>query len=1202
MNKTKTISLSMAALMSFAILAGCNKNPKDSSSSIPASTSIVPTKIDVQSVTVSDGVLNLNKGTTHNLQVTVLPENATNKAVTFSSSNNAVVTVDQNGTITAVNDGVAIITVASVDNPSKVAFKTVNVTTAHVAVSDLTVSPATVTIKENESKTLTVEVSPEDATNKAVTFTSTDVNVATVSKEGTILGKQPGKATILVQSVDNPSIMKQVSVTVSSSVVSVTGINLGVPSTISMAPNAKLELTPTITPADATDKSVTWQTSNADVVSVSDGHLEAIKVGQALITCKSVQNPAVSAQVIVNVEEPTIRVKGVSLNKDSLSLNIFEFEALKATLDPVDASNKSMLWSSDNPLVASVDENGEVTALSEGEATIKVKTVDGGFEASATVTVTKVAVTSVTLNETAKSFTAEQIGETFTLEATVLPENATFNDVTFTSTNQDVASVSETGVVTVNGIGTATITAYADGKSAQCAVTVSKIPVTSVTLNKTQLELTVEGKETLTATVSPEEATYQDVTWNSTNSSVATVSNDGEVCALKAGTAVITATADGVIAQCTVQVFDKSEYSYYLPIHKNGSYATSENNKATKEEFIDGFYDGTQTYKAGIDNPVNLRPIVKIVDGNNNPVDQSLWNYDYKIEVFDKDGGVVPSNEYTIVNAKTCDIKFNSVGKTYKVQITLGHLDEEDKDDSEATVEYIVTTMEGYNVYNAKELSYFDNTTWPSYIYRGSGDCDGFDAKWTEFKEANNLKTEYCPEALVLHNNLSITAADLPETMFYTAEEATAGGWSVAERNKSIGSMKDYCYVYARTAEASENFTLEGNYFKIDWSSLKLNTRPNGQTESTLKVDSHSCLFRTHNGNPIFRNVNLIGNSGNAKDDEDAKFAGGLMFAKASDSTSVFTLENALAHQCYITVMSEPNQSTNNRVRVDVNYCKMSNNYNCFLYNWGGDIYATNSYFEGCGGPVVIQDHTGLGSVEEEGKDPEPSLPPYEIGSDYSLKINGNPPYTCFTSCVFNNYVLGEEAWFKSFHATPLIPTIKGLGDIGVGQFFPTTGKTFVMNQNHQGTTYQEASAKKADTVFNFIVFNKWGGMQALANVAVCGEVEFKDAEGNRTDDFAYLDRQQDGYASAAYIAARELNKGGAPILETAGGYTYIYNYGSVEVPVYQASNLDTVSPGNNTPLTADEAGYFTGANKYMAIYYNGMMLILEVTDYVPGV
>lgn len=1202
MNKTKTISLSMAALMSFAILAGCNKNPKDSSSSIPASTSIVPTKIDVQSVTVSDGVLSLNKGATHDLEVTVLPENATNKAVTFSSSDNAVVTVDQNGTITAVNDGVAIITVASVDNPSKVAFKTVNVTTAHVAVSDLTVSPATVAIKENESKTLTVEVSPEDATNKAVTFTSTDVNVATVSKEGTILGKQPGKATILVQSVDNPSIMKQVSVTVSSSVVPVTGINLGVPSTISMAPNATLELTPTITPTDATDKSVTWQTSNADVVSVSDGHLEAKTVGQALITCKSVQNPAVTAQVIVNVEVPTIPVQGVSLNKNSLSLNIFESETLVATLDPEHPSNPSVLWSSDNPLVASVNENGEVTALSEGEATIKVKTVEGGFEASATVTVTKVAVTSVTLNLAEISFTAEDIGESFTLTATVLPENATFNDVTFTSTNQDVASVSEAGVVTVNGIGTATITAFADGKSAQCVVTVSKIPVTSVTLNKTQLELTVEGEETLTAAVTPNNATYKEVTWNSTNASVATVSNDGKVHALKAGTAVITASADGVVAQCTVQVFDETEYSYNLPIHKNGSYATSENNKAAKTEFIDEYYNRTQTYKAGIDNPVNLRPIVSIVDGGDNPVDQSLWNFDYKIEVFDQDGGVVPSNEYTIVNAKTCDIKFNNVGKTYKVQITLGHLDEEDKGDPDATVEYIVSTMKGYNVYNAKELSYFDNTT-SAYNRRGSGDCEGFDAKWTEFKAANNLKTEYCPEALVLHNNLSITAADLPETMFYTAEEATAGGWSVAERNKSIGSMKDYCYVYARTAEASQDFTLEGNYFKIDWSSLKLNTRPNGETESTLKVDSHSCLFRTHNGNPIFRNVNLIGNSGNAKDDEDAKFAGGLMFAKASDLTSVFTLENALSHQCYITVMSEPNQSTNNRVRVDVNYCKMSNNYNCFLYNWGGDIYATNSYFEGCGGPVVIQDHTGLGSVEEEGKDPEPSLPPYEIGSDYSLTINGNPPYTCFTACVFNNYVLGEEAWFKSFHATPLIPTIKGLGDIGVGQFFSTTfaGKTFVMNQNHQGTTYQEASAKKADTVFNFIVFNKWGGMQALANVAVCGEVEFKDAEGNRTDDFAYLD-PQNGYVTPAYAAARTLNANGAPILETAGGYTYIYNYGDEDNPLYAASNLDTVSPGNNTPLTADEAGYFTGANKYMAIYYNGMMLILEVTDYVPGV
>jgi len=1210
MNKTKTISLSIATLMAFGLLAGCNKNkPSTKSSSVPAptSTSVIPQKIAVESVAVTSATLDIYKGNKATIEVTVLPENATDKSVTFSSSNTSVATVNGSGEVTAVNDGVAIITVASVDNPTKVAFKTVQVSTKVIKVTNISVSPASLSLVEEEQKTLTVTVSPEDATDKSLKFSSTKENVATVSTAGVVTAVAPGDATILVQSVDNPTILKQVPVSVTSSIVPVTGISLGTTGSIKLAPSGTLQLEATVTPSNATNKAVSWESDNESVAVVNSGYIEALSVGQTIISCTSVQNPSVKAQVIVNVEIPSVPVEGVVLEKESLSLNINDYETLNKSILPANASNKDVVWSSDKPNIAGVDGDGKVTGYAEGDAKITVKTVEGGFTAICDVHVSKIAVTEVKLDYTSISCTSNDIGKKYELNAEVLPANATFPEVFYMTSNESVATVSTAGEVQIIGLGTATITAIADGVSSQCEVKVEKIAVTEINLSEDSLELVVGGNETLTATVLPEDATYKTVTWDSTDKTVATVDTNGKVSALKAGSTVISASADGLTAYCAVTVYNESEYYYTLPVNPNNSYKTYLSNKAAKPGSpIDEFIDRSQNYKVGTDNAVNLRPIVQIYNKDDEPVDQSLWNFDYKFEVYKQvSAGIfepAAQADYTIVNAKTCDIKFNqsSQGNIYKVVITLGHLDPEDVGDPETSYEYFVESMAGYNIYNVKELSYIDTTT-ASYIDRGAGDCDEYDANWRGFKAANGLSATLAPSAVILHSNMVITPSALPAEMFYTEADANAGGWSVAERNKSIGSLKDYTFIYCRTT--GTELTFEGNYFMIDWRTMPLNARPFGEAESSdNKIDSHCCLFRTESGAISFRNLNLVGNSGNAKQDEDTKFAGGLMFAKAFGKTSTFELENTLSHQQYITVMSEQADNEKNKVVVLIDKCKMSNNYNSFLYNWGGTVYSTDSYFEGCGGPVIIQDHIGLGNNADP-DNPEPSDPPYSIDGDNNLVVNGLAPYTCFQNCDIRNYVLGEEAWFKSFHATPLVPTIKGLGDIGVGQFYSSTGsgKTFVMTQNHQGTTYTEQSAKSADTLFNFIVFNKWGGMQSLANVAVCGEVEFKDADGNTSDYFNYLDPNT-GKASPQYIAARSVNGLGAPVLETRGGYTFVYNFGDSDHPNYAACNLDTIAGGGiPTPLSAAEATYFTAANEYVAIYYNGMMFVMSLASYVPG-
>ena len=280
------------------------------------------------------------------------------------------------------------------------------------------------------------------------------------------------------------------------------------------------------------------------------------------------------------------KVTGVTLSETILTLEVGGTATLTATVEPDEASNKNVTWSSDNQNVATVDQNGEVTAESAGDATIKVTTEDGEFEATCSVTVNAAAnvqVESVSLDKTELSL---EVGGEETLTATVAPTNATNKNVTWSSSNSAVATVDQNGNVEAVGAGTAiiTVTTADGGKTATCAVTVTAatVPVTGVTLNKTSTSLYVGDTETLTATVEPSDATNKTVTWSTSDASIATVT-DGVVTAVSAGTATITVTTEdgGFTAGCTVTVSRYSTgggpttYAVTAPDAENGTVRVS---------------------------------------------------------------------------------------------------------------------------------------------------------------------------------------------------------------------------------------------------------------------------------------------------------------------------------------------------------------------------------------------------------------------------------------------------------------------------------------------------------------------------------------------------------------------------------------------------------------------------------------------------
>lgn len=252
-----------------------------------------------------------------------------------------------------------------------------------------------------------------------------------------------------------------------------------------------------------------------------------------------------------------VAVESVSVSPKELTLTEGETTTLTASVAPRNASDKSVTWSSNNSTVARVSDAGIVTARSVGSAKITVKTVDGSKTASCSLTVKAktIPVQGVSID---KASITMAVGDTQTLTATVTPLTATDKSVTWSSGNTSVATVSSTGVVTAKGVGTATITVTTNdgGKTAMCSVIVIPVAVTGVTLNKSSLSLYQNDSETLVATVLPSNASNKNVSWSTSNSSVATVTTSGQVTAISPGTATITVTtADGgKTASCSVSV------------------------------------------------------------------------------------------------------------------------------------------------------------------------------------------------------------------------------------------------------------------------------------------------------------------------------------------------------------------------------------------------------------------------------------------------------------------------------------------------------------------------------------------------------------------------------------------------------------------------------------------------------------------------
>ncbi|MDR0232854.1 MAG: Ig-like domain-containing protein [Dysgonamonadaceae bacterium] len=414
-----------------------------------------------------------------------------------------------------------------------------------ISVTGVSLNKTQLTLKTTETETLIATITPDDATNKNVQWSSDNESVATVDQTGKVTAIKAGTAIITVTTEDE-SLTANCEVTV---IQPVTGITLNKNSLTLNTPLSET-LVATILPDDVSDKRIEWSSSNEAIATVSaNGLVTAIKAGTAIITVKTVDGNY-TATCNVTILQP---VTGVILNKTELILNKLQSETLIATVQPSDASNKNVSWSSNNETVAIVDQTGKIDALTTGTAVISVTTEDGGFIADCQLTVIQ-PVTGVTLNKTELTLNTT---ETEILIATVNPSDASNKTVSWTSNNESVATIDQTGKITALKAGTAIVKVTTeDGEfTATCQITVLQ-PITGISLNKTELTLNVKLSETLLATVLPQDASNKQVQWSCDNEDVAVVDQTGQVTAVKIGTAIITATTvDGNhTATCNVTV------------------------------------------------------------------------------------------------------------------------------------------------------------------------------------------------------------------------------------------------------------------------------------------------------------------------------------------------------------------------------------------------------------------------------------------------------------------------------------------------------------------------------------------------------------------------------------------------------------------------------------------------------------------------
>ena len=451
-----------------------------------------PSIIGVDSVTISPNVLNLKVGESSSLTYNISPSNADIKSTELSSSNTGVVSVDKDGKVSAVGIGTAnvVIKVVGQDNSEASDSIVVNVISQYTSVNSVTLVDTnnntlsnSMNLNIGEEVTIKFLINPSNVTLKETNWTNSDSSKVSMKDSvgyALIKGIEVGSSDIEITVKDYDGNVKTDSVKVnvinSNQPVLVSSIALS-PTSVTLNPNGTYKFNVTVSPSNATNKGVTWSSSNTNVVSVSNGKIVGKSSGKARITVttndgrysaytdvtvinRPSSNSSSSSKPSSSSSSGSSISSSIDIIKDTIELNKGSEEKLEYKLSQ-DLTDSIIIWKSSNTDVAVV-KNGIVTAISDGEATITATINGKDIKDTCKIIVKKLDLTGIVFEDESLSIS---VGKTLKLTLNALPSGADLPSLKWDVDNKDILSVSDEGVIKANNVGETIVTVSSmDGK------------------------------------------------------------------------------------------------------------------------------------------------------------------------------------------------------------------------------------------------------------------------------------------------------------------------------------------------------------------------------------------------------------------------------------------------------------------------------------------------------------------------------------------------------------------------------------------------------------------------------------------------------------------------------------------------------------------------------------------------------------------
>ena len=482
----------LLALAAVALLfAGCKKNDPGADK---------PKVVAVTGVSLNTNAVALEVDDSVTLTATVAPANATNKGVEWSVADDAIATV-KNGVVKAVAIGETTVTVTTVDG-GFTASATITVAESIIKVTGVTLDKPGLELEIGDSDTLTATVAPDDATNKAVSWSSANDAIATV-EDGVVTAVAAGETTVTVTTADG-AFKATANVVVKAAPIKVTGVSLD-KTMVALEIDESVTIEATVTPENATNKAVEWSIADTAVATVSNGVVTGVAVGETTLTATTADG-GFTATIPVKVVAERVPVEEISM---IYPLVIKEGQEGEITIgfSPINATNTNATITLSAPDVLSVEYKGNnqnpmlpsswpcytVKGLKAGKCNIKAVSEDGGFEYESTVTVVEDTTVKVTEIKIGPENAIIEVGETTQFAAAISPSDAYNKEVEWSSSDTSVATVkaiSNNYIAEFTGVGkgTATITATAkdgSGVKGEATITVVDKKPTSITFDGT---------------------------------------------------------------------------------------------------------------------------------------------------------------------------------------------------------------------------------------------------------------------------------------------------------------------------------------------------------------------------------------------------------------------------------------------------------------------------------------------------------------------------------------------------------------------------------------------------------------------------------------------------------------------------------------------------------------------------------------------